>query len=128
MSTSSQQIVSKAWSFAHVLRDDGLSYIAYTEQITLLLFLKMADELTRPPHRKPSIVPKGLDCLRRIEAVAPATAQKSINRETLDQVAVCLPPLAEQEQIVAEVERRLSVVAATEAQLAADLRRAARLR
>ena len=40
MSTDSQQIVSKAWNFAHVLRDDGLSYMAYTEQITFLLFLK----------------------------------------------------------------------------------------
>src|SRR5208282_1295208 len=44
MSTSTQQVVSKAWNFAHVLRDDGLSYMAYVEQITFLLFLKMADE------------------------------------------------------------------------------------
>ena len=41
-----QQIVNKAWSFAHLLRDDGLSYMAYTEQITFLLFLKMAHEQT----------------------------------------------------------------------------------
>ena len=53
----SQQIVNKAWNFAHVLRDDGLSYMAYTEQITFLLFLKMADEVTKPPYNKPSIVP-----------------------------------------------------------------------
>jgi type I restriction enzyme M protein len=39
---SSQQIVNKAWNFAHVLRDDGLSYMEYAEQITFLLFLKMA--------------------------------------------------------------------------------------
>ena len=45
--SDSQQIVNKAWNFAHVLRDDGLSYMAYTEQITFLLFLKMAEELTR---------------------------------------------------------------------------------
>lgn len=57
MSTASQQIVSKAWNFAHVLRDDGLSYMAYTEQITFLLFLKMADETTKPPFNRPSIVP-----------------------------------------------------------------------
>jgi hypothetical protein len=31
MSNDSQQIVSKAWNFAHVLWDDGLSYLAYTE-------------------------------------------------------------------------------------------------
>ena len=41
MNNATQQIVNKAWNFAHVLRDDGLSYMAYTEQITFLLFLKM---------------------------------------------------------------------------------------
>lgn len=44
MSTDSSQIVAKAWNFAHVLRDVGLSYMAYTEQITFLLFLKMAHD------------------------------------------------------------------------------------
>ena len=57
MSSDSQQIVNKAWNFAHVLRDDGLSYMAYTEQITFLLFLKMADEQTKPPYNRPAIVP-----------------------------------------------------------------------
>ena len=57
MSNDTQQIVSKAWNFAHVLRDDGLSYMAYTEQITFLLFLKMADEQTKPPYNRPPIVP-----------------------------------------------------------------------
>ncbi|MHB1344042.1 MAG: type I restriction-modification system subunit M N-terminal domain-containing protein [Thermoleophilia bacterium] len=47
-----QQIVNKAWSYAYVLRDEGLSYMAYTEQITLLLFLKMADEQTKPPYHR----------------------------------------------------------------------------
>ena len=56
----SQQIVNKAWNFAHVLRDDGLSYMAYTEQITFLLFLKMADEQTKPPYNKPPIVPPNI--------------------------------------------------------------------
>ena len=60
MSNASQQIVNKAWNFAHVLRDDGLSYMAYTEQITFLLFLKMADELTKPPHNRKPIVPPQL--------------------------------------------------------------------
>jgi type I restriction enzyme M protein len=52
-----QRIVNKAWSFAHVLRDEGLSYMAYTEQITFLLFLKMAHEQTLPPYNRPAIVP-----------------------------------------------------------------------
>ena len=42
--TSTPQLVAKLWSFCHVLRDDGLSYLDYTEQLTYLLFLKMADE------------------------------------------------------------------------------------
>ncbi len=61
MSNASQQIVAKAWNFAHVLRDEGLSYMAYTEQITFLLFLKMADEQTKPPYSRKPLVPKGYD-------------------------------------------------------------------
>src|SRR3954465_5896790 len=57
MANDTQQIVNKAWNFAHVLRDDGLSYMAYTEQITFLLFLKMADEQTKLPYNKPAIIP-----------------------------------------------------------------------
>jgi type I restriction enzyme M protein len=37
-------IVAKVWNYAHVLRDDGVSYGDYVEQITYLLFLKMAHE------------------------------------------------------------------------------------
>ncbi len=61
MDNHTQQIVNKAWSYAHLLRDDGLSYMAYTEQITFLLFLKMADEQTKPPYSRPPIVPPGYD-------------------------------------------------------------------
>ena len=60
MPNDTQQIVNKAWNYAHVLRDDGLSYMAYTEQITFLLFLKMADEQTRPPYKRKPIVPPEL--------------------------------------------------------------------
>ncbi|MCP9236544.1 class I SAM-dependent DNA methyltransferase [Lewinella sp. JB7] len=49
---SQSAIVSKVWSFANVLRDDGVGYGDYLEQITYLLFLKMADELTKPPYGK----------------------------------------------------------------------------
>jgi type I restriction enzyme M protein len=57
MSTTTQNTVNKAWNIAHVLQDDGLSCVVYTEQITLLLFLKMADELTKPPCNRKHIVP-----------------------------------------------------------------------
>lgn len=45
-------IISKVWNFASVLRDDGVGYGDYLEQITYLLFLKMADELNKPPYNK----------------------------------------------------------------------------
>src|SRR5437879_12257021 len=42
MNTSA--IVQKLWNYCNVLRDDGMSYGDYVEQLTYLLFLKMADE------------------------------------------------------------------------------------
>ena len=42
--TSASTLVQKVWNFAHVLKDDGLAFMDYTEQITYLLFLKMAWE------------------------------------------------------------------------------------
>jgi type I restriction enzyme M protein len=51
-------IVSKVWNFAGVLRDDGVGYGDYLEQITYLLFLKMADELNQPPYNKGLKFPK----------------------------------------------------------------------
>ena len=56
-----QQIVQKLWNYCNVLRDDGLSYGDYVEQLTYLLFLKMAHERTQAPWSQPSIIPKGLD-------------------------------------------------------------------
>ena len=41
---SASEIVNKVWNYAHVLRDDGVGYGDYVEQITFLIFLKMADE------------------------------------------------------------------------------------
>lgn len=46
MSEQSERIVKKLWSYCQVLRDDGLSYQDYLEQLTFLLFLKMANERT----------------------------------------------------------------------------------
>src|SRR5690348_16514704 len=44
MSQTTSALVQKVWNYAHVLKDDGLAFMDYTEQITFLLFLKMADE------------------------------------------------------------------------------------
>src|SRR3989304_3940197 len=43
-------LVQKVWQYAHVLKDDGLAFMDYTEQITYLLFLKMAWEQKRVGH------------------------------------------------------------------------------
>jgi len=51
-------IVQRLWNYCNVLRDDGVSYGDYVEQLTYLLFLKMADEQTKPPFSKPSIIPE----------------------------------------------------------------------
>ena len=50
MTTSS--IVSKVWNYCNILRDDGVSYGDYLEQLTYLLFLKMAYEYSKPPHNR----------------------------------------------------------------------------
>ena len=57
--TNPTALVQKLWNYCSILRDDGLSYGDYVEQLTFLLFLKMADEQSRPPFNKPSAVPKG---------------------------------------------------------------------
>ena len=44
MSEHSDRLVKKLWSYCNVLRDDGLSYQDYLEQLTFLLFLKMSEE------------------------------------------------------------------------------------
>lgn len=42
--TEAKHIVQRIWNYAHVLRDDGVSYSDYVEQITYLLFLRMVHE------------------------------------------------------------------------------------
>src|SRR5437588_11720697 len=54
------QIGKRAWSYAGVLQDAGLSCFEYVEQLTLLLCLKMADQLTEEPHNRPAVVPPAL--------------------------------------------------------------------
>ena len=58
MATESSAIVQKLWNYCNVLRDDGVSYGDYVEQLTYLVFLKMADEQTKPPLNKKSSIPK----------------------------------------------------------------------
>lgn len=56
--TDPKQMVTKLWNYCDILRDDGLSYGDYVEQLTFLLFLKMDDERSKPPFNKKSEIPK----------------------------------------------------------------------
>ena len=52
-------IISKVWGLCNPLRDDGVSYGDYLEQLTYLIFLKMSDEYSKPPYKKKSGIPEG---------------------------------------------------------------------
>lgn len=59
MNTSA--LIQKIWNFCHMLKDDGVGYADYLEQLTYLLFLKMAHEYTQPPYSRNTQVPAGFD-------------------------------------------------------------------
>lgn len=59
--SNATSIISKVWSFCDVLRDDGVGYGDYLEQLTYLLFLKMADEYSKPPYKRQTGIPAGYD-------------------------------------------------------------------
>ena len=66
---------------------------------------------------------------RQVEFSAKTTAGiHKINQQDIQKFMLGMPPLAEQDRIVAEVERRLSLVDVLETALATNLTRAARLR
>jgi type I restriction enzyme M protein len=66
---STSHIVQKLWNYCNILRDDGLSYGDYVEQLTFLLFLKMADEQSRLPFNRTSPIPRdfGWDMLVKLD-------------------------------------------------------------
>ena len=59
MNTQSSSIVQRVWNYCSVLRDDGISYGDYVEQLTYLLFLKM-DHEGAALLGKPSAIPAEL--------------------------------------------------------------------
>ncbi len=61
MPNESATIVQKLWNFCNVLRDDGVSYGDYVEQLAYLLFLKLADEQSKLPTNTSTKIPAGLD-------------------------------------------------------------------
>jgi type I restriction enzyme M protein len=67
----SRQLVAKLWNYCNLLRDDGLSYGDYVEQLTYLLFLKMAHERTQAPWNEESKIPAGYDWPSLLEKDGP---------------------------------------------------------
>lgn len=51
-------LVQKVWNYCNTLRDDGVGYGDYLEQLTYLLFLKMAHEYSLPPYNRTTNVVK----------------------------------------------------------------------
>jgi type I restriction enzyme M protein len=66
--TDARRLVDKLWSYCNVLRDDGVSTIEYTEQLTYLLFLKMAHERENRPLKPERIVPPECSWQRLLDA------------------------------------------------------------
>lgn len=56
---STNGLIQKVWNFCNTLRDDGMGYGDYLEQLTYLLFLKMADEYSKPPYLRDTHIPAG---------------------------------------------------------------------
>lgn len=59
MADNTNAISSKVWGMCQVLRDDGVTYGDFLEQLTYLIFLKMADEYAKPPYKKDMGIPEG---------------------------------------------------------------------
>lgn len=70
MSSAASSLVSKVWNYCNLLRDDGVSYCDYVEQLTYLLFLKMDYERTRPPYNRKSSIPEEYNWASLIEPVS----------------------------------------------------------
>ena len=64
----SRRLVDKLWSYCNVLRDDGVGVIEYTEQLTYLLFLKMAHERATRKLNPQQIVPPQYSWQRLLDA------------------------------------------------------------
>ena len=59
MPDQTSTIISKVWGMCNPLRDNGVSYGDYLEQLTYLIFLKMSDEYSKPPYNRETGIPAG---------------------------------------------------------------------
>ena len=80
-------VVGKLWGFCHVLRHDGVDYGDYIEQLTYLLFIKMADE-------------RGIDLPERTDW---PYLRKQSGTDLLDQYVEALRILGKQQGILGDI-------------------------
>ena len=81
----SQVLVNKLWNYCNLLRDDGVSTLEYTEQLTYLLFLKMAHERATRPLNPEQIVPEHCSWQRLLDA--DGSDLERVYREILEDLA-----------------------------------------
>ena len=83
MPDQTSTIISKVWGMCGPLRDDGVSYGDYLEQLTYLIFLKMSDEYSRPPYKRDTGIPAGYTWsdMRTLKGVELEEKYKSILEE-----------------------------------------------
>lgn len=110
-----RRLVDELWSYCNVLRDDGVSTIECTEQLTYLLFLTMAHERETRPLAPETIVPAQCSWQRLLDAdgdeleitwlrdaaLDDLPAPEVIAREIVDDLAAAL---AEFEAVAAALE------------------------
>lgn len=99
------QISNKIWNIAGVLRDGGVSYGDYLEQITFLLFLKMVDENKKMANIDPELQMfsmEGMDLPDNFDWNQLATLQGS---ELIEQYESLLSDLSKRKGMIGEIYR-----------------------
>ena len=110
-------IISKIWNMANVLRDDGVSYGDYLEQITYLLFLKMADDYKLDAENFSDIMSNIADKIDELQESTTEISQsvEEISR-TVGEAAAAVTTVAEKATDVANLsDGVVKVVGETEA-------------
>ena len=99
-------ITQRVWNLCGTLRDDGVSYGDYLEQLTYLIFLKMADEYSQPPYNREMGVPEEYSWAK----LAPLTGAELETQynETLSQLSMRSGALG---QIFAKATNRITEAA-----------------
>lgn len=83
MSKESATLVQKLWGYCNLLRDDGVVYSDYLEQLTYLIFLKMSDENSLSHSDKKSLIPENFNWKSLLDSKIPEKLEKHYQK-TLD--------------------------------------------